>query len=171
MKLFAFAFSFALAFAAAPASATSLPFTISGNGQSGTGTITYGAGDAGGYDVTAISGTLDGQAITGLIGGNPGAGEAYSPSGYFFYDNILFAGQDPLLDLGGLLFGSDGLEVNLFRQDGDYILYFNSGVNEVVSFDLPEPASLGLVAVGLAGLTALRRRKSDGGRFGGSQAV
>jgi hypothetical protein len=157
MKRLSATLSLVLALAAAPAYATTLPFSISGSGQTGAGTLTFGPADSGGYDVTGIAGTLDGLPITGLIGGDPGIAGADSPSGYFTYDNILFTDQPLLVDLNGLLFGSNGFEVNLFSQNGEYILYRNSGENEVVSFDLPEPASIGVLAGGLAGLAMGRR--------------
>src|SRR5579862_9833679 len=82
--------------------------SITGGGGQGTfsGGIT-----AAGYLITGISGTRNGQAISGPYG-TPGV-ITYTPAGNYIFDNLLYvgyAGSVPFVDLGGLEFttGSGG---------------------------------------------------------------
>jgi hypothetical protein len=46
------------------------------------------------------------------------------PSGFSFYDNQLFPGQDAVVDVGGLLFAGNGLEINIWSAGpGFYVLW------------------------------------------------
>jgi hypothetical protein len=79
----------------------------------------------GGYDVTGISGQVDGDAITGLIA-NPGQPfPSYSADGWFVFDNVVWSSGAPVLSSSGLLFsGASGDEYNLFSDDAStYELY------------------------------------------------
>jgi hypothetical protein len=80
-----------------------LSFTITGT-HTGSGTITLGAADNGGYDITSITGTIDGQAIT-EYGGNPGASGAMVPDSdcTLTFDNIAYPGASPSLDTSGFV--------------------------------------------------------------------
>ncbi len=79
----------------------------------------------GGYDVTGIAGSVagpNGAAISSLINNPNPSTESISPDGVFIYDNVLLANSSPLLDYGGVLFTSNGLEYNIFYQNGNYQL-------------------------------------------------
>jgi hypothetical protein len=79
----------------------------------------------GGYDVTGIAGSVvgsNGETISGLINNPSPSAESISPDGVFIYDNVLLANSSPSLDYGGVLFTSNGLEYNIFYQNGNYQL-------------------------------------------------
>jgi len=79
----------------------------------------------GGYDVTGIAGSVvgpNGGTISGLINNPNPSAESISPDGVFIYDNVLLANSSPSLDYGGVLFTSNGLEYNIFYQNGSYQL-------------------------------------------------
>ena len=99
---------------------------------------TLGATPLGGgvYGVDSITGTFDGQAITGLY--NPNSlNPDYSmlPSGISYnpppaepkpgiYDNLIFPGSSLVVDDYGLLFTVSGMQypVNIFSQNGLYLV-------------------------------------------------
>ena len=104
-------------------------FTFTGfdNTFTVTGQLTVGTSlDAvGGYDVTGITGSVvgpNGGAISSLINNPDNPQEAISPDGIWEYDNVLYTGSNPLLDIGGILFTSNGYEYNLYYDNGNYIL-------------------------------------------------
>jgi hypothetical protein len=79
----------------------------------------------GGYDVTGIAGSVvghNGGTISSLINNPNPSAESISPDGVFIYDNVLLANGSPSLDYGGILFTSNGLEYNIFYQNGNYQL-------------------------------------------------
>jgi hypothetical protein len=79
----------------------------------------------GGYDVTGIAGSVvgpNGATISGLISNPNPSAESISPDGVFIYDNVLLSNSSPSLDYGGILFTSNGLEYNIFYQNGNYQL-------------------------------------------------
>jgi hypothetical protein len=115
---------------------------------------------------------------------NPKGSEAsYSPSGYFFYDNVLYPSSgDLLLGNPGLLFtAASGKELNLFTNGpSSYVDYQNDGFNIPTSFHLialsdyapavphaelpdssvatvPEPSSLALLGLGFLNFFLFRR--------------
>jgi hypothetical protein len=135
----------------------------------------------GGYDVTAISGDVDGDTITGLIA-NPGQPYAsLSPDGLFSFDNVIWPNGAPQLSNPGLLFtGASSDEYNLFSVGpttyqlykaapfsgylatstgsisiaptlGDNLGQFSGGV--------PEPSSWVMMILGFGGIGALLRQR------------
>ena len=109
------------------------------------------------FTVTAISGERDGHASTGL-------------STYAASDQVLFA-ADPYVDFSGLSFSTSTGDYNLFTNNGVYaeidsnvdsVGYPSSGVTlkSVAVTDVPEPASIAVLAMGLLGASvAARKRK------------
>ena len=177
----------------APASATVYDWTfsdaasmISGSGQLTTADVLDGIG----YDITAISGTIGNELVTGLIGGNPGysTGNGQAPSvitadGGFYYDNILYPAANSdvaaLLDNSGLLLATAGhAEANIYGVGSNGYGY-TSSISGGTSYDIndgsgasfsiaavPEPASMALIGSGLFGLAVIRRRRARALRTG-----
>jgi hypothetical protein len=157
--------------AAGPASADVVyDWTLSG-ADTGSGTLTAGAPDGSGFDITAFTGTIDGNLIDGLAGSplNPG-GTTVSPTGFFQYDNIVYPGPDPVLDFWGVLFSISGQEANIWGNSGsnDYSFYtccYAVANDQVDTFTLTpaavsEPSTLALIGSGLLGLWLVRRGKA-----------
>ena len=71
----------------------------------------------GGYDVTGVSGDVDGDVVTGLIE-NPGQPfPSYSADGMFIFDNVLW-NSNPTFSNPGLFFqAASGNEYNLFSDN------------------------------------------------------
>jgi len=168
------------AMAAKPASATFYDWTLSGGGDTGSGFLTTGDADNGGFDITSLGGQIDGATITDLLGGQPGGGYAYSPSGEFYYDNILYpssnSAEGALLDLGGILFTIAGGEGNIWGtsaspdgysywtyESGRYVIEDSATVFSVVDppypYPAPEPGTAAIVGLGLLALWLARPRR------------
>lgn len=132
-------FALVAALAISPAAlAQNYDFTFSGGGITASGTL-YAPG---------TFGVLEGNATTGsiVVTGDPnlsGVGTLFaspngpgvqttSPSGYFYYDNTLYPGLDPLVDNNGLLFIDNGFEVNIYSNGSgnQYQIYDNQGVTQ-----------------------------------------
>ena len=153
----------------ASASAATYLFSYSGVGISASGTITTSGGSlsnpypcggcatAPGYLVTGISGTRNGNPITGLLG----LGALYGN------DNHIYPGG-PYLDWGDLGFSSAGVKYNIFQGNFDgHPGYFEANSNEAccyahpIQFTLsgtPEPATWALMLGGVFGVGGLARR-------------
>lgn len=157
--------------AAGPASADLVyDWTLSGT-DTGSGTLTAGAPDGSGFDITALTGTIDGNPINGLLDfplilGGP----TISPLGAFIYDNIVYPGLTPVFDTWGVLFSISGTEGNIWGNSDphDYSYYeccYVVANDQVDTFTLTqaavgEPSSLALVGGGLLGLWFVRRHKA-----------
>jgi hypothetical protein len=168
---------------AVPAHANTYYFTYTDLlGDTASGTLTTGSLDPAnsygynnqsypnpGYDITGITGTWDGQTITGLLGF---AVCCSSPAD----DNILYT-SGLSLDLAGLGFATATLDVNIYWQpvatppsywalsapSGTPVDYANLGAGTFTVTPTPLPAALPLFATGLGALGLLgwrRKRKS-----------
>jgi len=133
-----------------------------------------------GYDVLALSGNVNGDAVTGLLV-NPNQ-PGVTNNGVWLYDNVLFPAADPFIDLYsfvGVL--ASGGTTNLFvNSPADYELMVSPpgggysldshGVATLVAGGLqgaanlegavPEPATWAIMMTGLFGMgLALRSRR------------
>ena len=162
------AFTFGMGQAAAN---TIFNFNFSSASASGSGTLT--AEDNGDGSFTAISG--EGTEIFGstpelltLIFNPNGTANALSPTGAYIYDNQLLPLSNPMLLIGGLLFGTaGGAEINIWGTTANNYQFsrfqgsFNT-LGDSTEFTLtravPEPGSITLLGLGLLGFVAIRRK-------------
>jgi hypothetical protein len=128
--------------------------------------------DIGGGAFSAIGGslTVTGGLDIGSYSLSPaGPGVTISPFGAFAVDNILYATSNPFLDVWGLLFTGDGLEINIWgNSPADYSFYsyngssYNVADNADAPFEVtavPEPATFLLLGGSLLGFGVLHRRR------------
>jgi PEP-CTERM motif len=153
---------------AASAADTTFSFTFKGASHEASGQLLV--TDLGDGRFLATSGDMSvtlGEATGSysLLPGGPASG--LSPSGTYFFDNIVEPGAASVFTNGGLVFGGAGFEINLYSvAPGEFKFdYFTAGVNTidpatgtVVLSAVPEPSSLMLGALGLSALVVTRRR-------------
>lgn len=166
-RIYAAMAAMAFLFSAGSADASVFDFSYTGAGVTGSGTLTANLIAPGEYQVLSGTDIVVGGVVSGALAlfadaASPAA--AYSPSGFFIYDNLLFTNLDPVVNNNGLLFvDTAGHEVNLYSNAPDaYVHYDNTGFNEAVSFTLtevPEPASIAVTVFGLVCLGFFRQRR------------
>lgn len=163
---------FALVLGSQVSKADTFSFDFSGALYGGSGTITATPDGGNQYTITGITGTVDGQAITGLL--TTGTFDnndnlLFNPGNLFGLLN--FDDQGVSFKLGS---GSNTTEVNIAEGTGFFALATVSDLNppgkgldaeQIVDFDLhnnpavPEPSTLALFGTGVLGAAgALRRR-------------
>jgi hypothetical protein len=149
----------ALTLAGSAARADIFDFSYTGDGFSGSGDFTTGVVGSP-YQIIAISGIANGEAITGL-------------SSYAGSDNQLFFPGPLYADFGGISFSTVSASYNLTDFTGSMSILTStndpggSGGNSVpidisVSREVgsvPEPASWAMMLIGFGGLGALLRRR------------
>ena len=139
----------------------------------------------GGYDVLAISGDVDGDAVTHLITNPIQPFPTYSADGMFIFDNVVWNSAPHLSNPGLFFAGASGDEYNLFSDNAStYELYrARSGVGYLANSTgsliaavqpppqnsplggggggVPEPSTWAVMILGF-GLTGsvLRRRRA-----------
>lgn len=143
-------------------------FTISSpGGDLATGFILESGGQAVSGTMNVIAG-IEAPALMNLV---PGSG--LGPSGAFTYDNTIFPGSDPQINVVGLLFQDPGTlaEINIWANGpGDYSYYswhpsfgyraqWANGAHFLM-VPVPEPSSVAAISVGALALVRRRFKKN-----------
>jgi PEP-CTERM motif len=130
-------------------------------------------------EVTAMSGSIVGpidDTIFNVYASASFPGNATSPDGLFYYNNVFYPGSDPAFDNSGVLFTSIGNASgywNLFSYGpGNYTLWESKGGGwayeggqGTLTLSAPEPSTWAMMLLGLAGLTlagSLKLPRFDG---------
>jgi hypothetical protein len=143
--------------ASGTAHATAFDFSYTGPGVTGSGQFSS-ADVTSPYTITGITGTANGDAITGL-------------SIYAGADNLLYFPTEPFVDFGGISFSTVSLgDWNIFYDGSAYFILSSienpgggpDGLHPIelsITAVTPEPITLSLFGAGLAGAFLVRRRK------------
>jgi hypothetical protein len=168
---------------ATPAMASLYAWDISGSGNTGSGTFTLDdstshdnpypcstCANGGGYLVTAITGTINGDAITALL-----APEAFAGNDNLFYPFTSLPGN-VAVDLGGISFATAAKQFNLYAYNfGPILIESDNDVQSQVEFTarlvpsaVPEPAAWAMMLMGfgmVGGALRFRTRRQPRVRF------
>lgn len=150
-------------------------FTFDGPTIDASGMLNAVSNGGGSFTAISGSGTANGVALT-LFPNPNGTSVTTSPAGNFYYDNQLFPTQpDLLIDYYGLLFtaatspanvaGATVTEINIWGNGSASYTYYENYLTypftENGTFTLaavPEPMTMLLLGLGLAGLAGVRRK-------------
>lgn len=125
----------------------------------------------GGYDIQAVTGTVLGRTISGIVANPHPAQAVTSADGFFIYDNVYFPHAPALSNPGVLFNGSDGYEYNLFSrslsefelyQARPGVRYTMNSTGSLSALAVPEPAQWAMLFAGFLfiGSTLRRRRRA-----------
>jgi hypothetical protein len=154
------------------AHADTFSFNFSGSSFNGSGTFTTSASSTGVYTITDISGIVDNQTITKLLGVNAFDNNdnlLYSPGFLFGTYNFDTQGVSFQIGSGGdrVNIGQGGF-LNLFEVADLDPSKSNRDITENISIDVekiastspvPEPGTLALLGTGILGAAGLMRRR------------
>jgi hypothetical protein len=144
-------------------------FSYAGAGVDASGILTTLATPVGGkYQIVGLSGTRNGQAMNALF---PAGTYATSGGGLLISDDLLSA-VDPFLETGGFTFHAGTDRYNVYDLNGQYFDLAGTDCGATncgqpghlgtpITFTLaevPEPGTLALLGISLAGLAVTRRR-------------
>jgi hypothetical protein len=146
-------------------------FSFSGSGITGNAILTATPNGDGSFTAISSTGTITGapDGITDLnsLLPNPNAPGVYVPADTaLYYDNQLFPGQNPPIDINGLSWISNGVSFVIYGIDVNSGFFLDDNNSLPLSISLssvPEPSTLVLGSVGglMMGLgVALRRRRA-----------